>query len=302
MIIDRVVSETIRKKNPCIVGLDPEWDLLPDVYKQDFLSKSESILEWAKDVIDAVKDIVVAVKPQMAFYEVYGAEGFRVFEQISEYARKQGLIVIDDCKRNDIGNTARAYAYAHLAKDGTINADFMTVSPFLGTDSIKPFIDAAIQESKGIFVLARTSNPSSKEIAEAVNSQGITVSDWLAEYLNETGSQYVGESGYSSIGAVVGATFPEVARILRKHMKRNYFLVPGYGVQGGNAGDVVSCFNEDGLGALISSSRGILYKYKDDTEYDESRAMYQESVRTQAEEMRQSVYDALKANFKKMCY
>jgi orotidine-5'-phosphate decarboxylase len=211
-------------------------------------------------------------------------------------------MVIDDCKRNDIGNTAKAYAYAHLAKEGTIDADFMTVSPFLGTDSIKPFIDMAIQENKGIFVLARTSNPSSKEIAEAVNSQGITVSNWLAEYLNEVGNQYVGESGYSSIGAVVGATFPEVAHTLRKQMKKNYFLVPGYGAQGGSAEDVVSCFNEDGLGAMISSSRGILYQYRDIAEYDGSRKMYREIVRMQAEEMKQSVYKTLKEKCRKMCY
>lgn len=302
MLIDRVVSETIKKKNPCIVGIDPEWEMLPACYKQDTLSRAEVIWEWAKDVIDAVKDIVIAVKPQMAFYEVYGADGFRVFERVSEYAKKQGLIVVDDSKRNDIGNTARAYAFAHLAKEGPINADFLTVSPFLGTDSMTPFIDMAVKEDKGIFVLVRTSNPGSPEIAEAVKANGENVSDWLAGYLNEAGSDCIGKSGYSALGAVVGATFPREAAELRKRMKHSYFLVPGFGAQGGSAKDVTACFHEDGLGALVSSSRGILYKYKEIGEYDGSRKMYQEIVHTQARKMQREVYEALKESCKEICY
>lgn len=302
MLIDRVVHETMKKKNPCITGIDPEWDMIPDCYKSDALSKAEVIWEWAKDVIDAVKDIVIAVKPQMAFYEVYGADGFRVFEKVSEYAKEQGLIVVDDSKRNDIGNTARAYAFAHLAKEGPINADFLTVSPFLGTDSMKPFIDMAVKEDKGIFVLVRTSNPSSSEIAEAVKANGEDVSDWLAGYLDEAGSGCIGKSGYSALGAVVGATFPREAAELRKRMKHSYFLVPGFGAQGGSAKDVTACFNQDGLGALVSSSRGILYKYKDSKEYDGSKKMYRDIVHAQAEKMQQEVYRALKESCKEMCY
>ncbi|MBP3489204.1 MAG: orotidine-5'-phosphate decarboxylase [Roseburia sp.] len=302
MLIDRVVRETMKKKNPCITGIDPEWDMIPDCYKPDALSKAEVIWEWAKDVIDAVKDIVIAVKPQMAFYEVYGADGFRVFEKVSEYAKKQGLIVVDDSKRNDIGNTARAYAFAHLAKEGPINADFLTVSPFLGTDSMKPFIDMAVKEDKGIFVLVRTSNPSSSEIAEAVKANGEDVSDWLAGYLDEAGSGCIGKSGYSALGAVVGATFPREAAELRKRMKNSYFLVPGFGAQGGSAKDVTACFNEDGLGALVSSSRGVLYKYRDSKEYDGSKKMYQDIVHAQAEKMQQEVYRALKESCKEICY
>jgi len=304
MLIDDLVNEVKKKQNPCIVGLDPEWDELPNCYRQ--LSKSkpkpEIVLQWAKDVIDAICDIVVAVKPQMAFYEVYGAEGYRVFEEVVAYAHLKKLIVIDDSKRNDIGNTARAYAKAHLSRKGTINADFLTVSPFLGMDSIQPFVDTALTEDKGIFVLVKTSNPGSSEISDAINKKNLKISDWLGECVRAFGSQCVGASGYSAIGAVVGATFPEEAEMLRKIMRNSYFLVPGYGAQGGSAKDVVSCFNEDGLGALVSSSRGILYKYSENEEYDGSIGMYKEIVRMQTVKMQQEVYGMLKKYCKEMKY
>ena len=261
MVIDQLIEGIKSKKNPCIVGIDPEWSKIPECYKVDMVSEAETILQWAKDVIDAVADIVPAVKPQMAFFEVFGAEGVRAHQQVVQYAHDKGLVVVDDSKRNDIGNTARAYAYAHLAKDGPINADLMTVSPFLGTDSIQPFIDVAIKDGKGIFVLVKTSNPSSVEISEATNTHREKIRDWLASYVHTIGKTCVGKYGYSSIGAVVGATFPEEAQLLRGTMKNNFFLVPGFGAQGGGAKDVVPCFNEDGLGAVVSSSRDILYHY-----------------------------------------
>ena len=205
MVIDQLIEGIKSKKNPCIVGIDPEWSKIPECYKSDVVSEAETILQWAKDVIDAVADIVPAVKPQMAFFEVFGAEGVRVHQQVVQYAHDKGLVVVDDSKRNDIGNTARAYAYAHLAKDGPINADLMTVSPFLGTDSIQPFIDVAIKDGKGIFVLVKTSNPSSVEISEATNAHREKIRDWLASYVHTIGKTCVGKYGYSSIGAVVGA-------------------------------------------------------------------------------------------------
>ncbi|MBQ4521775.1 MAG: orotidine-5'-phosphate decarboxylase [Lachnospiraceae bacterium] len=302
MLIDKVVEETMKKKNPCIVGLDPEWDKIPDCYKSEDIPKAQVVLNWAMDVIDAVKDIIIAVKPQMAFYEVYGAEGFRVVQDVVKYAHSKGLIVVDDSKRNDIGNTARAYAFAHLAEEGPIKADFLTVSPFLGTDSIQPFMDVAIADDKGVFVLVKTSNPGSVEISEAINVNGEKISSWLAEYINGMSESYIGKSGYSAIGAVIGATFPEEAGKLRRKMKRNYFLVPGFGAQGGSARDIVSCFNEDGLGALISSSRGILYQYVGVKEYDGSREMYGKIVREQAVKMKEEVYQALKEHCSEMKY
>lgn len=302
MVIDQLIDEIKRKKNPCIVGIDPEWSKIPNCYKTAAVSEAEAIRQWATDVIDAVVDVVPAVKPQMAFFEVFGAEGVRVHQQVVQYAHDKGLIVVDDSKRNDIGNTARAYAYAHLAKDGPINADLMTVSPFLGTDSIQPFIDVAIKDGKGIFVLVKTSNPSSVEISEATNAHGEKIRDWLASYVHTTGKTCVGKYGYSGIGAVVGATFPEEAQLLRSTMKNNFFLVPGFGAQGGGAEDVVPCFNEDGLGAIVSSSRGVLYKHLDIAEYDNSRAMYMEIVKKQAQNMQQAVYRELSNHYPKMEY
>lgn len=302
MVIDQLIEKIKRKKNPCIVGIDPEWSKIPECYKTDTVSEAEAIRQWATDVIDAVVDVVPAVKPQMAFFEVFGAEGVRVHQQVVQYAHDKGLIVVDDSKRNDIGNTARAYAYAHLAKDGPINADLMTVSPFLGTDSIQPFIDVAIKDGKGIFVLVKTSNPSSVEISEATNAHGEKIRDWLASYVHTTGETCVGKYGYSGIGAVVGATFPEEAQLLRSTMKNNFFLVPGFGAQGGGAEDVVPCFNEDGLGAIVSSSRGVLYKHLDIAEYDNSRAMYMEIVKKQALDMQRAVYQELSNYYSNMTY
>ena len=302
MLIDRVVEGTKQKKNPCIVGLDPEWEKLPECYKNMGEEKPECILQWAKDIIDVLANVVVAVKPQMAFYEIYGAEGMAVFQQIVAYAHSKGLIVIDDSKRNDIGNTARAYAYAHLSPEGPINTDFLTVSPFLGRDSIEPFVETAKKADKGIFVLVKTSNPGSGEISESRNTEGKSVSDFLAEHVSEIGETAIGTSGYSAFGAVVGATFPKEAKSLREIMKRNYFLVPGYGAQGGSAEDIAACFNPDGLGAFVSSSRGILYHYEQVEEYDGSKEMYLDIVKRQAIQMQQEVYAALKKNCKEMAY
>lgn len=302
MLIDTIVEQTKAKKNPCIVGLDPEWSKIPNCYKSEEMSEPDAILQWAKDVIDCVADIVIAVKPQMAFYEVYGAAGLEVFGKIVAYAHEKNLIVIDDSKRNDIGNTAKAYAFAHLSKDGPINADFLTVSPFLGTDSIQPFLDVAKREEKGLFLLVKASNPSSSEISEAVNSDGEKISEWLAGYIHSAGENLVGKSGYSSIGAVVGATYPKEAKRLRQIMKNNYFLVPGFGAQGGSVDDVVSCFNEDGLGALISASRSIIFNHLERKEYDGTREMYLNIVREQAQEMQQTIYNKLKKASSNIAY
>jgi len=302
MVIDKLVEQIRCKKNPCVVGIDPEWNKIPECYKTNAVTAPEAILEWAKDVVDAVHDIVPAVKPQMAFFEVYGAEGVRVHQAVVQYAHDRGLIVIDDSKRNDIGNTAKAYAFAHLAKNGPINADFLTVSPFLGTDSLQPFIDTAVSDGKGLFVLVKTSNPSSAEISEAVNRRGEKISDWLAGYVNAAGGACVGESGYSRIGAVVGATFPEEAKSLRRIMRNNFFLVPGFGAQGGRAEDIAAFFNEDGLGAVINASRSILYSHQDHKDFDGSREMYVRIVREQAVSMRLTIYDALKAAYPGMVY
>ena len=300
MVTDQLIEQIKQKKNPCIVGIDPEWSKIPECYKT--LPEPEAILQWATDVIDAVADIVPAVKPQMAFFEVFGPEGLLAHQKIVQHAHERGLIVIDDSKRNDIGNTARAYAYAHLAKGGPIDADFMTISPFLGTDSMQPFIDTAVRHQKGLFILVKTSNPGSVEISEAQNCHGEKIRDWLARHVNTVGQSCIGRYGYSSIGAVVGATFPEEAKQLRRIMKNSFFLVPGFGAQGGCARDIVPCFNSDGLGAVVSASRGVLYKHLLVAEFDHSRTMYLEIVREQAKQMQQAVYLALKSAYPNMVY
>ena len=302
LAIDRLAEAIIRKKNPGVVGIDPEWQRIPSCFREGCTSEAEAIARWACSVIDTVADIVPAVKPQMAFFEAFGAEGVRAHQQAVRYAHSRGLIVIDDSKRGDIGNTARAYAQAHLATDGPINADFLTISPFLGSDSMQPFLDAAKRDGKGLFVLVKTSNPGSVEISEARNAQGESISDWLAGFVRESGRDCIGACGYSSVGAVVGATFPQEAAHLRRWMPRSFFLVPGFGAQGGTADDAAACFGDDGLGAVVNSSRGILYHHENTSGFDGTKATYLDIVRAQAQAMQQSLYSALQRRCKSMLY
>ncbi len=302
MVIDRLVEAIVQKRNPCIVGIDPKWSKLPLVYQALSENRAECFRLWACDVIDAVHDIVPAVKPQMAFFEVLSWEGLQVHQQVVEYAHGKGLLVIDDSKRNDIGNTAAAYAYAHLSKDGPINADFLTVNPFLGSDSIAPFIKTAQQHGKGLFVLVKTSNPSSGELSKAITPSGETVCEWLAQLVRHSGNGLMGRYSYSSIGAVVGATHPDEAGKLRSIMKEQFFLVPGYGAQGGSAASITGCFHPDGLGAVVSSSRGILYHYMQSETPQPDRQAYQEDVRQQARLMQEQIYDALTAAYGRLAY
>lgn len=296
IVVDELIKDIKTKKNPSCIGIDPDFDKIPKCYKK-YENKTDIIYEWACDVIDSIYDVVPCVKPQMAFYEFYGHKGVEVFEKIVKYAHSKKLTVIDDSKRNDIGNTSNAYAYAHLATDGPINADFLTVSPFLGFDSIEPYIEEAVKNGKGVFMLVKTSNPGSTLISDAM-SDGDKMENILAKYVHENGERLIGEYGYSSLGAVVGATFPTEALHLRNIMKNNLFLVPGYGAQGGNAEDIVNCFNEDGLGAIVSSSRGVLYSCSDEC----TKKEYRISVRNAALKMKDSIYGTLKKQCRKMEY
>jgi len=316
-VVDRLIENTIRTKNPSVIGLDPDIGKFPECYKVNIKSNhpfeavANAIYEFNRDVLDAVADIVPAVKPQMAFYEKYGSFGVAAFEKTVAYAKSKGLVVIEDAKRNDIGNTALAYADGHLGcvelLDGSlassIDADFLTVTPFLGSESIYPFIDVCKKYSKGIFVLVKTSNTSSGEIQDVVTSDGINVSQLIARYVSEQADAFTGERGYSSIGAVVGATYPEEAASLRKLMPKSYFLVPGYGAQGGGAKDILPCFNEDGLGVIVNSSRAILYTHMTDKERARcSRQEYLLRVRKAALRMQEDIYSALKNEYRRMIY
>ncbi len=315
--VDRLIENTLKTKNPSVIGLDPVISKIPACYKTEVSGKnpfeavSEVIYDFNRDIIDTVANIVPAVKPQMAFYEMYGSAGVAAFEKTAAYAKAKGLVVIEDAKRCDIGNTARAYAEGHIghvellngAYVPSYNSDFLTVTPFLGSESLTPFIDTCKKHGKGIFVLVKTSNSSSGEIQNVITRDGITISQSLAKHLASEAESFVGCYGYSSIGAVVGATYPEEAVTLRKIMSKSYFLVPGYGAQGGGAKDILPCFNSDGLGAVVNSSRGILYTHMSDDDRENcTREEYLHSVRRVTLEMRDKIYSALKCVCKNMKY
>lgn len=316
--VDRLIERTVATKNPTVVGLDPDLAKIPRCYKKGVTATADPreavasvIFAFNRDVIDTVAPYVPAVKPQMAFYEAYGHYGVKAFEDTVAYAKEKGFVVIEDAKRNDIGNTAKAYADGHLGTvellDGTrapsVNADFLTVTPYLGSESLRPFLSACVTYHKGVFILVKTSNSSSGEIQNAVTSQGVTVSRDLAQYVASQAESCLGHYGYSSIGAVVGATYPREAAALRALMPRSYFLVPGYGAQGGDAQDILPCFNPDGLGAIVNSSRGLLYTHVTDAEREAcTREEYLSRVREEVRKMQTALYTALKSAYPNMVY
>jgi orotidine-5'-phosphate decarboxylase len=313
-LIDSLTDKIIRLKAPIVVGLDPVIGKIPSAffagYDDSLEGTANAIYDFNRLVIDAIHDIVPAVKPQMAFYEMLGHAGVLSFEKTVAYAKQSGLIVVEDGKRNDIGNTAEAYANGHLGKvqlrtqavQSPFGADFLTVSPFLGPESLEPFIRVCKDENKGVFILTRTSNAGNRMIQDACNETGQTVSVLLAHYINEQAQGYKGSFGYSSIGGVVGATYPGEAAVLRDIMKASLFLVPGYGTQGGSADDILPCFNPDGLGAIVNSSRGILYAYLDKYNMDCTKDEYRQCVAEAALTMRQSIYMTLQSRYPEMIY
>ena len=269
---DRLIEAVRRVGNPILVGIDPRVEDLPEPYLERFprdrAGVAEAIRHFGCGVIDAVKGVAPAVKFQAAFYEMYGPEGVATLHKTAHYARENGLIVIMDGKRNDIGSTAEAYARAYLGKvlvgdrlEACWDADALTVNPYLGSDGIEPFIKVAEGENKGVFVLVRTSNASAGEFQDLI-ADGRPVYRHVAEHLARWAAGYKGEAGYSLVGAVVGATYPEQLAELREALPGVLFLVPGYGAQGGSAVDVAAAFDRDGLGAVINSSRGLTFAYK----------------------------------------
>ncbi len=268
----------IRQKNSVVcVGLDPQMSKLPaflveravNVHGETRKAAAQAFLDFSKGIIDATAEVAVAVKPQLAFYEELGADGIWAFEEACKYAQTKGLLVIADGKRNDIGSTAEAYARAFFApelfgKAQETGVDALTVNPYLGLDGIRPFLTYC-EQGKGLFVLVRTSNPSSGDLQDRVTAdEQISVAELMGHFVESWGDDTMGEEGYSDVGAVVGATFPKQAMRLRELMPKQFFLVPGYGAQGGTVEDIAPCFNADGLGALINSSRGILYAFAKD--------------------------------------
>ena len=236
-------------------------------YGETLEGAADAIWQFNKEIVDAGYDLIPAVKPQVAMYEQFGVAGMAAYKKTVDYCHEKDLVVIGDVKRGDIGSTSAAYAVGHLGKVqvgsrmlSAFNEDFATVNPYLGTDGIKPFVDVCKEEKKGLFILVKTSNPSSGEFQDRM-IDGRPLYEWVGEKVAEWGEDCMGDS-YSYIGAVVGATYPEMGKVLRKVMPKSFILVPGYGAQGGKAADLVPYFNEDGLGAIVNSSRGIIAAYK----------------------------------------
>ena len=274
-MIDILIEKIKEKNNPTVAGLDPKLDYVPDdiknaafkEYGETFAGAANAIYEFNRILIDALCDIVPAVKPQSAYYEMYGVEGIKCLKKTIDYAKKNGMYVILDAKRGDIGATSEAYANAYIgttqlggSEEVAFDADCLTVNPYLGTDGIKPFADLCESNGKGIFVLVKTSNKSSGELQD-LKCGNVYIYEHMAELVKMWGSGSIGTNGYSSVGAVVGATYPEQAEALRSRMPHTYFLVPGYGAQGGKAEDVAKSFNRDGLGAIVNASRSIMCAY-----------------------------------------
>ncbi len=261
LFADRLIEKVQAKDSRCVVGLDPRVDQMPAFV--DRTSPCIAITEFHELILEAVADLVPAVKPQLAFFEQYGVAGMQAFENTVRAARQRGLLVIADGKRNDISSTAEAYANAYLGRD-VFDCDALTVTPYMGRDSLAPFVDACAKHGKGMFAILKTSNPGSRDFEDQPLSEtGRPLYEKIAGALNQLGRDLVGGSGYSSIGAVIGATFPEEGRRLRSLMPKALILVPGYGAQGGSAKAAAECFNDDGLGAIVNSSRGISYAFGD---------------------------------------
>lgn len=274
-MIQQLIEKIKKTKAPICVGLDPMLNYIPEhILKKSYNEFGETlegaadaIWQFNKEIVDHTCDLIPSVKPQIAMYEQFGIEGLKSYQKTVDYCQQKGLLVIGDAKRGDIGSTSAAYATGHLGKVQVgsktysgFHTDFLTVNPYLGTDGVKPFVDVCNSEDKGLFVLVKTSNPSSGEFQDRL-IDGRPLYELVAEKVVEWGADCM-DGTYSNVGAVVGATYPEMSKILRKLMPHTYFLVPGYGAQGGTAKDLANCFNEDGLGAVVNSSRGIIAAYK----------------------------------------
>jgi len=256
---DRLFGQIKRLKNPSCVGLDSRFELLPDFMKG--ANEPQALFNFNKKIIDATFDLVAVYKIQVAFYEIYGSKGFGVLEKTVSYLKKKKKIIIIDAKRNDIGSTAQAYCQAYLSKKG-LDVDALTVNPYLGRDSLEPFIETAKSRGKGLFVLAKTSNPSSADFQDLKMKNGKRLHEVVGEKINEWNRGTEGKLGYGIVGAVVGATYPKEIKKLRKIMPRSIFLLPGYGAQGGSAKDLAFAFDKKGKGAIVNSSRGIIFSYR----------------------------------------
>lgn len=305
-MMDRLIDRIKKKNAPIVVGLDPMMKFVPEHIRQEAFAQygetlqgaAEAIFAYNKGIVDAVCDLVPAVKPQIAMYEQFGTPGLIAYQKTVDYCKQKDLLVIADVKRGDIGSTSEAYAVAHLGKVtvGTksyapFDADFATVNPYLGSDGITPFLNVCREQKKGIFVLVKTSNPSSGEFQDRL-VEGRPLYELVGEKVAQWGETCMGEQ-YSCVGAVVGATYPEQGKILRRLMPKTFILVPGYGAQGGKGADLVHFFNEDGLGAIINSSRGIIAAYQQEKYARFGAEHYADAARQAVLDMKEDIARAL---------
>lgn len=305
-MIDKLVEKIKKTQAPIEVGLDPMLSYVPEHVKEKAYKEygetlegaAEAIWQFNKAIVDATCDLIPAVKPQIAMYEQFGIPGLIAYKKTVEYCKSKDLVVIGDIKRGDIGSTSAAYAVGHLGqvqvgskKYAGFDEDFATVNPYLGSDGVKPFMDVCKEEKKGIFVLVKTSNPSSGEFQDRV-IDGRPLYELVGEKVAQWGDELMGD-GYSYVGAVVGATYPEMGKVLRKIMPKTFILVPGYGAQGGKGADLVHFFNEDGLGAIVNSSRGIIAAYKQEKYKEFGAENYADASRAAVKDMIADISGAL---------
>ena len=300
MSLDRLIEKIEQTGNPTVAGLDPKLDYVPEFIKKKCFERygetlkgaAKALLEFNKGLIDALYDIVPAIKPQAAYYEMYGTAGVKALYKTQEYARAKGMYVITDGKRNDIGTTMEAYAAAHL---GTVKVgskeyepflgDALTVNGYLGSDGIKPLLKTCSENDKGIFVLVKTSNPSSGELQDRL-VDGAPIYELMGKMCEDWGKELPGVYGYSGVGAVVGATYPEQIKRLREILPHTFFLIPGYGAQGASAADIAAAFDKNGLGGIVNSSRGIMCAYQ---KQKCGEREYAEAARREAIRMRDEI-------------
>ncbi|MCI9516731.1 MAG: orotidine-5'-phosphate decarboxylase [Lachnospiraceae bacterium] len=307
-MIQKLISNIQKTNAPIVVGLDPMLSYIPEHIQKKAYAEfgetlegaAEAVWQYNKEIVDCTYDLIPAVKPQIAMYEQFGIEGLKAYKKTVDYCKEKGLVVIGDVKRGDIGSTSAAYAVGHLGKVqvgsrtyAAFDEDFATVNPYLGTDGIKPFLDVCRQEKKGIFILVKTSNPSSGEFQDQLIG-GKPLYELVGEHVAKWGEECMGDT-YSYVGAVVGATYPEMGKVLRKIMPKSFILVPGYGAQGGKGKDLVHFFNEDGLGAIVNSSRGIIAAYKQEKYAKFGAEHFGEASRAAVEDMAADIAQALES-------
>lgn len=302
--MDKLINKIKETNNPTVIGLDPRYDMLPNSIKSkygtDIKAVCEAIWEFNKSLIDATYDIIPAVKPQAAFYEMLGINGIELLRNTCSYAKSKEMVVILDAKRGDIGSTSAGYSNAYLGKTkiqdeeySMYDVDFLTVNPYLGIDGIKPFIDDCKKYNKGLFILVRTSNPSSSELQSLKLENGKTVYETVGSLVAKWGEELIGDNNYSSVGAVVGATHPQELKELRNQMSNTFFLIPGYGAQGGKAEDIALGFDSNNIGGIVNASRSLMCAYKSDLWKDKfGDEKYAEATRAEAIRMRDELNSA----------